>query len=271
MQIGHFAIPLPPLIFLLAVFAALSVAGVLGSNHASLEVDVAMVIGIGLLVARLVFIARYADDYGDLLKIADIRDRGFDAPFGLVGSALTLFWRLAKKDAQRLPMICALLAGAAVYGSGQVLATQLVPPELPRASLPTTNNSIETIEVSGRPVVVNLWASWCPPCQAELPVFAQMQQQARDVIFIFLNEDRDPTRVRRYLDARGIRLDHSLLDSHGNVAAQLQAHGFPTTLFYDRTGHLVEAHLGPFSRATLTDALKRLYPKIAVNTASDKS
>ena len=259
MHIGHLVIPLPPFIFLSAVFAALSVAGVLGPRRAKAEADVAIVICVGLLIARAAFVARYHSDYGDLLKILDVRDLGFDASAGLLGSLLTLAWRLTRKDVHRLPVFVALLAGATVYGSGQVLASQMAQPDLPRATLPTTNNSIEVIETSGRPTVINAWATWCPPCQAELPVFAQMQRKMPGINFIFLNEDSDTSGVGPYLDARGIRLDHSLLDPHGTVAARLSVKGYPTTLFYDRSGHLVAEHLGPFSQATLSDALEHLF------------
>ncbi|MCE4548128.1 MULTISPECIES: TlpA disulfide reductase family protein [unclassified Caballeronia] len=261
MQIGHLVIPLPPLIFLLAVFAALSVAGVLGPGRATAEADVAIVICVGLLVARLAFVARYVSDYGDLLQVLDVQDLGFDAPAGLLGSFLILAWRLTRKDARRLPVIVALLAGTVVYGSGQVLASQMVQPDLPRATLPTTTDTTEIIQISGKPTVINVWATWCPPCQAELPVFAQMQREMPGVNFIFLNEDIDTSGVRPYLEARGIRLDHSLHDPRGNLATRLSVRGYPTTLFYDRSGRLVAEHLGPFSQATLSDALKHLFPK----------
>lgn len=259
MPIGHLVFPLPPIIFLVAVFAALSVAQMLGPRRPTAEVDVATVIGAGLLTARMVFVARYFADYGNLWRLVDVRDLGFDLTAGLVGSLLALAWRLTRSDACRLPVVSALLAGVVVYGSGQVLASQAMQPNLPRATLPTTNNSTELIETSGKPTVVNVWATWCPPCQAELPIFAQMQREMPAVKFIFVNEDSDISRVRPYLDAHGIRLDHSLLDLHGSVAAQVSARGYPTTLFYDRSGHLLSNHLGPFSQATLSDALKRLY------------
>jgi len=69
MQIEHAVIPLPPLIFLLAVIAAPSVADVLGLGRATAQAGVAIGICVGSLVARVAFVARYVSDYGDLWQV----------------------------------------------------------------------------------------------------------------------------------------------------------------------------------------------------------
>jgi cytochrome c biogenesis protein CcmG/thiol:disulfide interchange protein DsbE len=110
----------------------------------------------------------------------------------------------------------------------------------------------------GHPVVVNMWASWCEPCRAELP-FLQRQALRRgaQVAFLGINVN-DAREAAQEMAARFPMPYPSFEDPRGNLFARYRARGLPTTAFYDTRGKLVIVHQGVFpSEATLAAAIDR--------------
>jgi thiol-disulfide isomerase/thioredoxin len=110
----------------------------------------------------------------------------------------------------------------------------------------------------GHPVVVNMWASWCDPCQFELP-FLQREAVRRGARVAFLgvnvNDQRD---AARQMAARYPMPYPSFEDPRGNLSARYRSKGLPTTAFYDAGGKLVIVHQGFFpSQAELAAAIDR--------------
>jgi cytochrome c biogenesis protein CcmG/thiol:disulfide interchange protein DsbE len=110
----------------------------------------------------------------------------------------------------------------------------------------------------GHPVVVNMWASWCDPCQFELP-FLQREAVRRGARVAFLgvnvNDQRD---AARQMAARYPMPYPSFEDPRGNLSARYRSKGLPTTAFYDARGKLVIVHQGFFpSQAELAAAIDR--------------
>ncbi|MCF5646703.1 redoxin domain-containing protein, partial [Pseudomonas syringae] len=129
------------------------------------------------------------------------------------------------------------------------------------ASLPETtlrNMNGEPVNIAdhqGKPIVINLWATWCPPCRREMPVLRDMQLERPDIVFLFVNQAESADTVSRYLSAQGLALRNSLLDTDGEFARQVGSVALPTTLFYSPQGRLTGSHLGEMSRASLTHYL----------------
>jgi cytochrome c biogenesis protein CcmG, thiol:disulfide interchange protein DsbE len=110
----------------------------------------------------------------------------------------------------------------------------------------------------GHPVVVNMWASWCAPCQFELP-FLQREavRRAARVAFLGINVG-DERGAARQMAARYPMPYPSFEDPRSNLSARYHSRGLPTTAFYDAHGKLVIVHQGVFpSRGELAAAIDR--------------
>ena len=110
----------------------------------------------------------------------------------------------------------------------------------------------------GKPMVVNLWASWCPPCRREMPVLAAAQQRETGISFVFANQGENAATVQRYLSASRLDLANVLLDHDTRLGFVAGSGTLPLTLFYDASGRLVDTHLGALSAASLASKLDPL-------------
>ena len=112
----------------------------------------------------------------------------------------------------------------------------------------------------GKPLVVNLWATWCPPCRREMPVLAAAQQRETGVNFVFANQAESRATVMRYLTASQLDLANVTLDRYSELGKVAGSGILPATLFYDGSGRLVDTYLGELSAATLEKKLTQLRP-----------
>ena len=113
----------------------------------------------------------------------------------------------------------------------------------------------------GRPVVVNLWASWCGPCRVEAPLLDRASESyGDDVAFIGIASKDERVGAEKFLRRYDIGYPN-LLDVDGSVRRFLRLRGFPTTYVFDRDGTLVAAEVGGVTEQTLAarveDALRR--------------
>lgn len=117
-------------------------------------------------------------------------------------------------------------------------------------------------ELRGDVVLINLWATWCPPCRAEMPALQQVYEanRARGFEILAINmtyQDRE-TAVVEFVREYGLTFP-ILLDRTGEVGHQYQLRSLPTTFFVDRLGVIQQVILGgPMSEVTLQTALERL-------------
>jgi len=109
----------------------------------------------------------------------------------------------------------------------------------------------------GRPLVVNLWATWCTPCLEEMPDLQKVHETHGDLIrLVGLNISDSPTRAEARADEIGITY---LLgrDSTGMFSEALGAVGLPVTAFVDATGRVIQVHHGPMDVEALTSAVEK--------------
>jgi peroxiredoxin len=112
----------------------------------------------------------------------------------------------------------------------------------------------------GSVVVMNLWASWCPPCRAEMPDLQRLIEAygRRGVAVVGVNEGESPQRARAFAGALGIRFPIWIDDAqrYGRVYSAL---GLPTTILVDKRGVVRRGFDGPLTfdemRAAVTAVL----------------
>jgi cytochrome c biogenesis protein CcmG, thiol:disulfide interchange protein DsbE len=114
-------------------------------------------------------------------------------------------------------------------------------------------------ELRGYPVVVNKWASWCPPCRGEFPYFQrQSQKLGKKVAFIGVDSQDTDSDARSFLRQFPVSYP-SYRDGNLAVAAVFNGvQAFPTTAFYDAKGKLAFVHQGGYpSERKLAADIKR--------------
>lgn len=108
------------------------------------------------------------------------------------------------------------------------------------------------LESSDRPVVLNVWASWCGPCRSEAPLLRRAHAEfGEDVRFVGIDVRDDQAAARSFIaefDLRGF--DH-YFDRSGDVPADLGGIGVPQTWFFSAGGELVHQHNGVIDERTL--------------------
>jgi peroxiredoxin len=94
-------------------------------------------------------------------------------------------------------------------------------------------------ELKGKVVLLNFWATWCPPCRKEMPDLEALGKQFKDQGLLILSvTDDDPEKVKSYIEKQNITYP-VLLDAGSKLSAQFQIYGIPRSFLYDRDGKMV--------------------------------
>jgi thiol-disulfide isomerase/thioredoxin len=262
--IGPFAFPAA----LLVAFGAILLGTAVGNRVAAakgvrVEPSLWLVVATAVLAARAGFVADYWASYAeDPLSMLDIRDGGFTPVLGVAAALVAGAWLAWRNRSERKALLAGVLAGSVAWIAGTaIVAWSPAGQKLPEVTLAELDGrALPLGALAGKPLVINLWASWCPPCRREMPALAEAQRAATDVTFVFVNQGESPDVIRAYLAAEGLSLKNVLLDPTGQLAQVTGSPGLPTTLFFDAKGTLVDRRFGELSRATLAQRLEMLRP-----------
>ena len=117
--------------------------------------------------------------------------------------------------------------------------------------------SVRLAELQGKIVLLDFWATWCPPCRRELPTIAALSRQYTDqgVVVLGVN-DEDAKTARNFLEAHHPDLA-TLHDAGGKIHRLYGAYSIPTVLVIDRKGTVVAHFVGERQKSDLVTALKR--------------
>jgi thiol-disulfide isomerase/thioredoxin len=264
LQLGPFSVQTAHVLLLISLLIACAVGNWIGRAQKVRTGKVLLdMLLCGLVAGRIVFvIAWFAQYRAAPLSILDIRDGGFTPWAALLAGLAWGGWRMVRNPRLRNPLAAGVLAGMlAWFTSGAPLLLNLSQRRpLPALALLTPAGAPVKLAAlaHGKPVVLNLWASWCPPCRKEMPLLAAAQQRRRDVVFVFVNQGEDGQAVSAYLNGNQLALENVVLDTSSAIGRELGSSALPTTLFYDAGGKLAASHLGLLSAATLESKLAGL-------------
>jgi peroxiredoxin len=115
--------------------------------------------------------------------------------------------------------------------------------------------SISISDFRDKTVVLNFWATWCPPCKKEIPDFIEVYSEYRDrgVVFIGISNE-DSAILRSFAEDFGI--NYCILVDSINITGQWGIRAIPTTFILDGNGRIIFENVGMMSRDQLTGALE---------------
>jgi len=126
-------------------------------------------------------------------------------------------------------------------------------------SLPDLEGRQVTLdEFQGKPVIINFWATWCPPCRLEMPEFQRAFEkfQEDDLVILAVNEAEQLEVVRSFFyDQMGYTYT-PLLDEESQVAEAYGAIGLPATFFVNAAGEVTAVHRGALTQSQLQNYLE---------------
>ena len=134
--------------------------------------------------------------------------------------------------------------------------------EAPGFRLPSiAGGEVDLRSQRGKIVVLNFWATWCPPCVAEMPSLERLHRtlSPEGLSVIAVSTDEDEADLRRFVSEHALTLP-VLKDPGGRVAGEYRTTGYPETFVLDRAGRLLEHVVGPaeWDSSERVAALRRL-------------
>ena len=123
-------------------------------------------------------------------------------------------------------------------GSLKKLTTLDAPPVQPLVEFTTPDGTVSLEDYRGKVVLVNIWATWCPPCVAEMPSLDRLQalRGGDDFAVVPISLDRRIDAVPEFYDRTNVTELPVIWDGTFAVNTRLQLPGLPTTVLYDRNG-----------------------------------
>ncbi|WP_419849010.1 TlpA family protein disulfide reductase [Candidatus Poriferisocius sp.] len=139
-----------------------------------------------------------------------------------------------------------IVAGSCGSGAGDDVQATEIEFELLNEGTATVGDFLD------RPVVLNFFASWCPPCITEMPALESVQQQRADIAFVGLAYNDTPTRAREIVADTGVTYPTGI-DPGSAIGNAYGIQNMPTTLFITPDGEVAYRHIGGLTADQITE------------------
>jgi len=156
------------------------------------------------------------------------------------------------------------------FGQGRTLLNRFfvhqLSPVAPTVNAPALDFHLQTLGgapvtlsgLKGKTVLLNFWATWCGPCQIEMPLLQAAQDRyPEQLVVLAINDDESSGVIQSFIDKLGLKMT-ILLDPGAKVTQNYRVRGFPTTVMIDPQGVIRYQHVGELSREMLVGYLKDL-------------
>lgn len=159
-------------------------------------------------------------------------------------------------------LLIVVVIGRIGFAGPQVVAAPLKGYRMPPFTLTEypSGKTVDTSNFGGKPIFVNFWASWCPPCNAETPdIVKAYQQYGSKVVFLSVNVTSQDSvaGMKKFVAKYGIRFPVAL-DKQGEVMNLYRVLSFPTSFFVNRRGVIVDIADGQLSARELNTELQKI-------------
>lgn len=123
-----------------------------------------------------------------------------------------------------------------------------------------TGQTVSLADLKGKPVLLNFWATWCPPCREEMPALDKLSRDYKDKVFV-IALGADPGESAELLSDYAKRNNLASLtilrDSAGSAARRYGIRAIPTSFFIDAQGTIREVRLGAMSYEAMVQGLQK--------------
>jgi cytochrome c biogenesis protein CcmG/thiol:disulfide interchange protein DsbE len=123
-----------------------------------------------------------------------------------------------------------------------------------------SGETVSLPDLRGQVVILNFWATWCPPCRSEMPAIEEIHRAYRDqgLAVVAINVQQSEGQIQAFVEEMGLTFP-VLPDSYGSVSKRYLIKSLPTTFIIERTGTIREIVVGgPLARAYLASAVEPL-------------
>lgn len=167
-----------------------------------------------------------------------------------------------------VPLLAAsAIGGFLAFGLGRdpsQLPSALVSKPAPEFTLPAVagrdGRGLSRADLGGRPMLVNVFASWCVPCRVEHPLLSRLDEQG--VVIHGINYKDAPDAATGWLRELGDPFERVGSDRNGRVGIEWGVYGVPETFVIDKAGRIAHRHVGPLQPRDVEETILPLLEKL---------
>lgn len=210
----------------------------------------------GLIAGRLGHVVLHWQTFSaDPLRAFAFWQGGFE-PFAALGGVVLASLLTIRSARVGVAAAGALVLSLVIWGGLTELTRATLGQSAPTFTLQHLDGPPTSVQAhDGKPIVINVWASWCPPCRREMPLLAESAARHGDVVFLLVNQGEGAEKIRTYLEREQLTFNHVLLDPARQMSRHYSVPGMPVTLFLRPDGSLARLHMGEISREALNSGI----------------